>query len=263
MIGQSYYFGFGFRPFNSWLATTWQGGHVGGQDIKSNFSQSSVPSGGKRFVLVPQHGCHDVTCKPAIKILCNSTESKNSQLKNVSQQNAKILKADHFELTSFRRLLCNKSSVLIIFYGIPIFRSSLLQEKRKFGWEISWKITVFVWVKGNDFLVRVIGKFEKTGFHRIKNESVKVHKTTFLNNKCIYFRFICGFIPARSHFSANTAPRLSINPGVWSLTCELTRAKNHLNVSSVVKVSPSPPRRRATWWLITGKCSARLKQLRN
>ena len=93
-------------------------------------------------------------------------------------------------------------------------------------------------------------------------EKSAVKLQCFLNNICIYFRFICGFILARSHFSANTAPRLSINPGVWSLTCELTRAKNHLNVSSVVKVSPSPPRRRATWWHITGKCSVRLKQLR-
>ena len=59
-------------PYNSWYATRWQGGYVGGQwnrifsrriYMKTEFSS---PEERNAFVLDHQHGRRDVTCKPAI-----------------------------------------------------------------------------------------------------------------------------------------------------------------------------------------------------
>ena len=55
------------RERYSWFATTWQGGHVGGQ-YNIIFSRRFTwnPEEGNAFVLDHQHGRRDVTCKQAI-----------------------------------------------------------------------------------------------------------------------------------------------------------------------------------------------------
>ena len=66
------FFIFQYAHLYSWFATTWQGGHVGGQNkrifprriyMKIEFSSQRREN---VFVLDHQHGRRDVTCKPAI-----------------------------------------------------------------------------------------------------------------------------------------------------------------------------------------------------
>ena len=71
----------------------------------------------------------------------------------------------------------------------------------------------------------------------------------------LIFRFTCESTLARNHFSASSAPKSSLNPGTLLRMNEFTLAKSHMNASTVGNVSPSPPLRKATWWLIsTSSC---------
>ena len=80
-----------FKNLYSWLATTWQGGHIGGVSevitIECFFEEFTwkwglVPAGEKLFLTLTHHqyGCCDIKCKPAIVIHFNLLQVCLSEL---------------------------------------------------------------------------------------------------------------------------------------------------------------------------------------